>query len=105
MLNLILLCENLKRKNELKNKDDITLVEVSKDYSYESLETFNKIESILNLAYFKGTYKLEALNDKISLTLDRNYFRYVVDDLKEIIDIFSIDYLEDELVLLEGTIK
>ena len=40
-----------------------------------------------------------------SLTLNKDYFKYVLDELNEKIYIFSIKYLDDELVLLEGLIK
>lgn len=102
--NLLLLCENLKSNNNLKDKENLEVTDLS-NKEYENKKVFKNIENVLNLAYFKGTYSLEAFNDEISLTLNKEYFKYVLDELKEIIDIASIEYLDDEFVLMEGVIK
>lgn len=57
------------------------------------------------MAYFNGTSKLELIDDEISLTLNKDYFKYVLEELSEMIEILSIKYLDDELVCLEGLIK
>lgn len=102
--NLFLLCENLKGNNNLKNKNNLEVTDLSyKEYKNE--EVFKNIEDVLNLAYFQGTHSLDVFNDEITLTLNKEYFKYVLDELKEIIDIASIEYLDDEFVLMEGVIK
>lgn len=103
ILNLLLFCENLKSKSSLNNKSIVEYTDI--DYSHNNTNTFKKIKTAINLAYFNGTNKLEVIEDEISLTLNKDYFKYVLDELNEIIEIFSIKYLDDELVLLEGLIK
>lgn len=103
ILNLLLFCENLKNKSSLNNESIVEYTDI--DYSHNNTNTFKKIKTAINLAYFNGTNKLEVIEDKISLTLNKEYFKYVLDELNEIIEIFSIKYLDDELVLLEGLIK
>ena len=103
ILNLLLFCENLKSKSSLNNESIVEYTDI--DYSHNNTNTFKKIKTAINLAYFNGTNKLEVIEDEISLTLNKDYFKYVLDELNEIIEIFSIKYLDDELVLLEGLIK
>ena len=103
ILNLLLFCENLKSKSSLNNESIVEYTYI--DYSHNNTNTFKKIKTAINLAYFNGTNKLEVIEDEISLTLNKDYFKYVLDELNEIIEIFSIKYLDDELVLLEGLIK
>ena len=103
ILNLLLFCENLKSKCILNNESIVEYTDI--DYSHNNTNTFKKIKTAINLAYFNGTNKLEVIEDEISLTLNKDYFKYVLDELNEIIEIFSIKYLDDELVLLEGLIK
>lgn len=103
ILNLLLFCENLKSKSSLNNESIVEYTDI--DYSHNNTNTFKKIKTVINLAYFNGTNKLEVIEDEISLTLNKDYFKYVLDELNEIIEIFSIKYLDDELVLLEGLIK
>ena len=103
ILNLLLFCENLKSKSSLNNESIVEYTDI--DYSHNNINTFKKIKTAINLAYFNGTNKLEVIEDEISLTLNKDYFKYVLDELNEIIEIFSIKYLDDELVLLEGLIK
>ena len=103
ILNLLLFCENLKSKSSLNNESIVEYTDI--DYSHNNPNTFKKIKTAINLAYFNGTNKLEVIEDEISLTLNKDYFKYVLDELNEIIEIFSIKYLDDELVLLEGLIK
>ncbi|MDO4535321.1 MAG: hypothetical protein Q4B63_05875 [Clostridium perfringens] len=94
----------MKSKSALGDKSSIEIIE-SDSSDYESEEIFKNIENILNLAYFPGTYSLEVFNNEINLTLNREYFKYVLDELKEIIDISSIEYLDDKFVVVEGIIK
>lgn len=103
ILNLLLFCEKLKSKSSLNNESIVEYTDI--DYSHNNTNTFKKIKTAINLAYFNGTNKLEVIEDEISLTLNKDYFKYVLDELNEIIEIFSIKYLDDELVLLEGLIK
>lgn len=103
IFNLLLFCENLKSKSSLNNESIVEYTDI--DYSHNNTNTFKKIKTAINLAYFNGTNKLEVIEDDISLTLNKDYFKYVLDELNEIIEIFSIKYLDDELVLLEGLIK
>lgn len=103
ILNLLLFCENLKSKSSLNNESIVEYTDI--DYRHNNTNTFKKIKTAINLAYFNGTNKLEVIEDEISLTLNKDYFKYVLDELNEIIEIFSIKYLDDELVLLEGLIK
>lgn len=103
ILNLLLFCENLKSKSSLNNESIVEYTDI--DYSHNNTNTFKKIKTAINLAYFNGTNKLEVIEDEISLTLNKDYFKYVLDELNEIIEIFSIKYLDDELVLLEGLIE
>lgn len=103
ILNLLLFCENLKSKSSLNNESIVEYTDI--DYSHNNTNTFKKIKTAINLAYFNGTNKLEVIEDDISLTLNKDYFKYVLDELNEIIEIFYIKYLDDELVLLEGLIK
>lgn len=99
-----MLCENLKGSSNLKSKDSLKPIDFS-DKEYENKKIFKSIENVLNLAYFQGTHSLSVFNDEISLTLDKEYFKYVLDELKEMIDINSIEYLDDEFVFMEGVIK
>lgn len=57
------------------------------------------------MAYFNGTNKLDLIDDEINLTLNKDYFKYVLGELSEMIEIFSIKYLDDETVWLEGLMK
>ncbi len=103
ILNLFIFCENLKNISS----SNISYEETSivKDYNYDNNRNLANIEVAINLAYFSGTSKLEASGNHISLTIGNNYFKYVLDELKEIIDILSLKYLDEEFVLLEGSIK
>lgn len=103
ILNLFLLCENLKSIDNLNNNyEAINIVE---DYTYDNSKVLTKIETAINLANFKGTSELQASESDISLTLSSNYFKYILDELKGVIDIASINYLDEEFVLLKGLIK
>ncbi len=104
MGNLFLFCENLKSKDGLISEDSIEIADLN-SISYEDREIFKEIKDILNLAYFPGTYSLDAFNSEISLTINKEYFKYVLSELKEIIDISSIEYLDNELVFIEGSIR
>lgn len=103
VLNLFLLCENLKIKDDLYKIQSANSVEVKNLSTSDS--TLEDIKVAINLAKFNGTNSLYAKNGQINLNISKNYFVYVFDELKSIIDISSMKYLNDESVLLEGNIR